>query len=383
LEPAYDFILACARYCLDPAQSAAPVFPVGLEPGVVLKLATRQRAVALLYQVGKALPGLLPEAMLSPLRRMYSSGLLMGQLYARQVQPVLAGLHAAGVPVIVFKAWAAFPTVYAGGYGARPSADIDLLISPEQLKKADAQLLALGFQPQMEFWPGYRFRHHITGITYAKAISKHENYFIDLHWGIFTRPYHDDRIRVADFFSRAAPLQVAGEPALQLGIEDVILHACGHLSLHHQYETNLSRLYELAWWIHHSPIPVDWQAVLARTADWKLTIAMQRFAPQVQQAFPNTFPAEFMQALQSRVPDRAELKAHDWLVKYFHTPLSLVLPARWTPLSLWNAVGLLLEAVFPGPRYLEERYGPTRFFPLNYGRRWADLTRRMPGSVDD
>jgi len=383
LDPAYDFLLACARYCLAPQQFGAPVFPAGVAPQDLLNLAFRHRALAVLYKAGKSVPGLLPELFLSLLRGYYASDLMMSEKVVRQVKNLLVNLRSAGVKVLVFKAWAAFPTVYEGEYGARAYTDIDLLIAPEQLKKVDARLLALGYQPVLEFWPGYRFRHHITGITYSKTIAKKETHIVDLHWGIFTRPYHDDRIRVADVFARATPLAVAGEPVLQFSIEDAILHTCGHLSLHHQYEADLSRYYELAWWVHHAGQAVDWQAVLARSTTWKLTVALQRFALESEKLFPHTFPAQFLQALRAVVPEPAEVKTHDWLVRYFHTPLSAVVPARWTVTSLWDALGLLLEATFPSPHYLEQRYGATRFLPMNYWRRWADLTRRLPGSAPD
>ncbi len=382
LDPAYEFVVACARYCLDPVRFAAPVYPVGVEPQELLKQAFRQGVVALMYKASKAQPGLLPAPLLNDLRGYYFSMLLMGEKYVKLVKRILKDLHSAGIPVIVFKAWAAFPTVYEGAYGVRPFSDIDLLIAPEHARRADALILAAGFETLPEFWPEHRFRHHLTGATYSKEVSKRETYAIDLHWAIFTRRYHDDRIRLADLFSRANPFDVVGEPVLQMSVEDMILHACGHRSLHHHDHSDLSRYYELAWWIHHAAHPVDWQSVLARCESWKLTIALQGFAPTVEALFPGTFAAEFLQALQSQVPSRSDRKMHDWLVRYAHTPLSMVIPARWTPAAVLDALGLLLETIFPGPRYLEQRYGPTRFLPINYWRRWTDLTRRMPNSPD-
>lgn len=378
MNPAFDFILASARYCLDPVQYAAPVYPVGVEPQEIVKEAVWQRAVGLLYKTAKARPGLLPAPLMNDLRAHYFSQLLLCEPFTRQVQQMLKALRAAGIPVIVFKAWAAFPTVYEGAYGARVFADIDFLIAPEHLRRADAVIVGGGFEPLLEFWPGYRFRHHITGATYVKNISRRENYTIDLHWAIFTRRFYDDRIRVADLFSRAAPLTVAGETTLQLSVEDVILHACGHRSLHHHNVSDLSRYYELVWWIRHTARPVDWPAVLARAGEWKLTTAMQGFVPTVEELFPGTFPAEFLQALRAAVVDPADIKQYDWFVKYAHTPFSIMVPPRWTFSKALDALGLLLEVVFPGPRYLEHRYGATRFLPGNYWKRWMDLTRRMP-----
>lgn len=374
----FDFLLSCTRFSLDPQQFPAPVYPAEMREQALAAHVQKNRVDGLLYKIGKARPGIWPESFQNQLKAQHYLNFLYSERYINHTRAALTVLHKAGIPILVLKTWAFFPTVYGGDYTMRSFADVDLLVPPADLKRVEAILVVQGFQLADEFWPGTRFRYKNAEFSYYKRDGNFQNYTIDLHWGLFSRPYYDDRIQVEGLFSRALPLEVVGVPALRLGIEDEILFACGHLSLHHQYADDLNRYYELAWLIRHADPAVNWAMVLERAKEWMLTCPLKRIMLEMETRFPHTLPIEVVQEFQHLQLGKNEEKTHAWFVKYSPTQISAIIPARWTLGSIFNVLGLLAETAFPSPRYLEGKYGPTKFLPANYFRRLLDITGRLP-----
>jgi hypothetical protein len=373
-----DFLLSCARFRLDPQQFPVPVYPVAISEQKLVAQVKKNRVDGLLYKIEKTQTGIWPVSFQNQLKASYYLNFVYSERYINQARIVFSALREAGIAVIALKTWAFFPTVYAGDYSARSFVDVDLLVQPQDVRTAEAVLLAKEFRLANELWPGGRFRYKNAEFSYFKPLADFQKCNIDLHWGLFSRPYYDDRIQLADLFSRALPLEVAGAPALRLGIEDEILFTCGHLSLHHQYSSDLNRYYELAWLIRHADPVVNWIMVLERAKEWRLICPLKRIVLEMENRFPGTLSTEVVQALQRLHPGRNEEKTHAWFVKYSLTQLSIIIPARWTLGGIFNALGLLAETAFPSPRYLEGKYGPTKFLPSNYFRRLMDITGRLP-----
>ena len=245
----------------------------------------------------------------------------------------------AQIAFIVLKGWEYIYTVYAGDYSLRPCGDIDILIHPKDLKRAESVLAENGYQPTIELWQGFRYRYHNVAHHYElkKDRDASFSYGVDLHWGLFNRPYQDQLIEIDEVFKRALPLQIGETTVLRLSPEDHILHACGHLNLHHGGSPELFRYFELAWTIKHAEPAVDWAVVATRAADWKLQIPLRTTLIEMERLFPGTMPEEALAMLEHLAPDRDEQRTYHLLMKYRDTPFVHVLPWRWTPAHFWES----------------------------------------------
>ncbi len=374
-----SFLVDCLRFALDSHRFEKPSLPEGVEWEVLLRAASRHKALGALLFVEKASPGFFPSSIRQELSAYRYSFLVHADTAVQQVRRVLAGLSCAGIAAVVMKGWEYIHTVYGGDYSLRPCGDIDLLINPQALRPAEQVLKDAGYQPLVELWPGFRYRHHNRAYHYQleQKPAPGFDFGVDLHWGLFNLRYYDRLIQPEEFIRRALPLQIGETAALRLCAEDHILHACGHLGLHHVESNALHRFYELAWVIAHAQPPVNWPLLLERAAAWRLQIPLRAVLLKMEELFPATLPQETKTALDSLQPGAEERRVYRLLMRYKDTPFVRILPFRWEPASVWQSLCFLFEAFVPGPQFLVHRYGQTRFWPLLYVKRAGNSIRQL------
>ncbi len=419
-----DFLLACLRYTLDAQQMPAPQAPNGVDWQRLGNSMARHRVLGLCYLAGRQVPQAWPEDFQRALQADRYRDLVKRNAEAEQVGQVLNALHAAGIKAVVLKGWAAIAALYAGDYTLRPCVDIDILVPEEQQAATEIVLSHLGYSPEIELWPGFRKRYGNKAWNYIReqrvesgepgqawgsgeqgqvagsgeqdrvsrsgeqglvrgpgsdsgaAAGRSEGLAVDLHWGAFNLPYYDDGIPLGDWFERAEALEVCGAPAFQLGSEDSILFACGHMGLHHPGDDEVFRYYDLARKARQPGAGPDWDIVLRRAVDWRLAPPVKSILLRLETLFPGTLPAQAVSTLQALHIDPAEESAYRWFVRYNPTPLAGLRPRRWTPAAAGRAAGRLVEAFIPGPAFLNSRYGTRRFWPLHYLQRLANTLQQ-------
>lgn len=113
------------------------------------------------------LPALLPPAVLDRLRQRRQSYLALNIVKRAEAEEVLSALAGAGIQAVVLKgldlAWRVYPDP-----GLRPYTDVDLLIAPEALDRAETVMLTAGYRPTPETaalrekqapWMDYQYVH--------------------------------------------------------------------------------------------------------------------------------------------------------------------------------------------------------------------------------
>jgi len=376
-----QLILACMQCSLDP-EIALPALEGRAVDWQGLFLAAQvHRGLGALLAVEKRAPGFWPAEFSRRISAYRLQLLVHAEQAVKQVAATLAELTQAGIPLVVLKGWDYIHTVYGGDYSLRPCADIDVLIQPQNVKAVEAVLADQGLLPYEELWPGIRFRYGNAACHYQRTKNSLNpgEYGVDLHWGLFNIRYLDERVSIADLFRRAVALEVGGIPVLRLGVEDHILHAAGHRSLHHDDAGELFRYYELAWVIRHAQAEVDWGALFSRAKEWGIRQALRSTLEEIEEHFPGALPKFSPQEWTALEPDLQEARAYRMLMKYHPSPLGRLVPIRWTPKGLWETAAFLFEAFVPGPRFLEHRYGKTRFWPLLYLRRARNAIKQFAG----
>ena len=245
-----------------------------------------------------------------------------------KVQQILQALSEANIPVIVLKGAAVASLVYPH-LGCRPMGDIDLLIRKPHLDKAEEILEALGFQADEQTHSKQWFRefhHHL-----APYISRDRSLTIELHHHIV--PLADPvKIPINVLWDRAVQTSIANVPCRVLSPEDMIIHACHHLSASNQFLGQLRGLCDVAHIIRHYKDSLDWTMLcdhvkefgLAKHAYYSLWLAKTCIEAPV--------PSDVLQTLAS-AGNVASIK--DWLFKFLIRRAILIFEANQHLFYLW------------------------------------------------
>lgn len=211
-------------------------------------------------------------------------------LRTRGVLPALAqAMDGAGVPWVVLKG----PVLSELAHpvpGVRPYVDLDVLVSPADLRTALGALESTGWSlldadhPQLlDLMPGELHLGSSTGVV------------MDLHWSVV----NDARTRAAfpvrseALLARRRSVRIGTMDVPTLDQEDLLLHACLHLAL-----TTSDRLVRLLD-VHElvSRGQYDWDAVVVRAREWGAGPATALVLSRSSVALGTLVPPELPRAL--------------------------------------------------------------------------------------
>jgi hypothetical protein len=144
-------------------------------------------------------------------------------MLAQAAEEGLRAFAAAGVPVIVLKGLAYERSLYSNG-GARPTADVDLLVPEDRRRAAFDVLDRIGFEPRAAA-PGF------DDADYHEVAWQRAGVEIDLHLAL--APYARCRIDYDAVWSRAIDLTVGSTPGRALDLRHAgVFHAL-HMAIDH------------------------------------------------------------------------------------------------------------------------------------------------------
>jgi diadenosine tetraphosphatase ApaH/serine/threonine PP2A family protein phosphatase len=291
----------------------------------------------------------------------------------KELKTILAALNNAAIPVIVLKgaylAQAVYPQLHL-----RQMGDMDLLVPKERVVEAYAILEDLGYASlygTITLGP-LEEGHHLTPLRKAPGLP-----LVELHWTLCDAD-EAGNFNLAELWQRAQPLTLAGEPALALAPEDLILHLCHHAAYHHQFDMGLRGLMDISRVVERFGTQLDWGA-LQRTAEawgWQrgvyLTLAL------TQALFDLSLPDPIAQAIQAVVPNPDFVEQTQTLLlqpKQANRYLTGVLSYQALGLTLAQRVIRTLGRTFPSPQRMAEIYPirPSYWAPRLYRYYWQRL----------
>jgi hypothetical protein len=206
--------------------------------------------------------------------------------FARELAVVLATLDAAAVPVLVLKGAALAELLYPAPE-LRPYADLDLLIRRGDLERADGALRAAG-------WARHADEHSWdfdAAFDAATVYDRPGGARVDLHWALLTEPRCGwNAVAAEGVWERAVDVRLAGRAARTPGREDTLLHAASHLAVHHAF-SGLPWLWDLALMLERWGAGLDWAALRARAARWRVRTALAWALRRVEAVFGVAAPA--------------------------------------------------------------------------------------------
>jgi len=216
-----DCVRALARH------EAPPVPTDSLDwNGVVETAEGESLAPALGFVWKSAPPERMPPAVGERLRRHLVEGTARHLGLSGELGRLLKAFGRGHVPVIPLKGPVLAETLYAHP-ALRPCSDLDLLIGREHLERVDELLQRLAYHRVAD---AHSFRFDVA-YDHATVYEAPSGIHVDLHWSLLSEPRYSWNEREAQaVWDRAVRIRVAGEEALGLCPEDLLLYLSIHLA---------------------------------------------------------------------------------------------------------------------------------------------------------
>ena len=244
------------------------------------------RTLPLLYrQLSRILP---EEPLLGKLKFAYHQSWYRNQKLLHRGAEVLKLLNDNQIDTIVLKG-AALSIMYYEDLGIRPMADLDVMVRPEDARKALALL-------QQEGWIADDSHHIEYNLRYGRAMGFRDSSGseFDLHWHPFFELHSGG---AKEFWDKAVPLQLLGVNTLALDPAAALLHVMVH-GLRWNPEPPIRWIPDsLA--ILGSGKEIDWQRLLELTQKFRVILQVRTAVDYLRAHFDARFPQEFLTALET------------------------------------------------------------------------------------
>ena len=287
----------------------------------------------------------------------------------------VSGILAAGLKG-VYLLEHAYPDI-----GARSMSDIDILIHKKDLAGSIRILEGLGYRTTSYF----SLDDENTDTKHLPPMDRGGGPLVELHWTLLeeNEPFTID---AKALWGRTEPARIANVDAFALGVEDLILHLCLHLTYQHYLNLGLRGLMDIALVIHKFRPEIDWQKLIEIAQSWgaeRVTALTLKLAETQLRA---SIPSEVVSALVPKgieldllekarhqllervsfddpfTPDLVEMSAQNNLIAKIKIGLQRVFISRLALARTYNVPPnspKILGLYWTRLRYLIQRYGKT------------------------
>lgn len=350
MRPETRWLLSCIR-SLD-GRNAYSSPPATLNWESLLAFAeTEGLAPALGFALKAGSSEAVPAAVRERLARRLAEGSARHLLMSRELGRVLGQFAAEGVAVIPLKGSILSETLYPHP-ALRPFSDLDLLIRPDDVARADALVRGLGCRPVADAhsWSFDIAYDQATLYEGPKGIR------LDLHWSLVNDSrYAWNHREGLSVWERAIRVPVAGEAALGLCPEDLLLYQAVHLAIHHSL-AGLLWYWDLALILDRWAGTLDWETVIARASHWRVQTALFFALRELERFFGVSAPSSVTVRLRPRGPRAATL---GWLLRHQESD-RLARLGHLIPLLLVDRgkdlLGSLRQVLCPPAAWVRARY---------------------------
>ena len=237
----------------------------------------------------------------------------------------LEGLRQAGIPALVLKG-VAMANLYYPDTGARPMADLDLLVPPAKFFELANRLLSEGWKET----DGYPLSSFDMEALPSFGFVRPDGFAVDLHCHVL----HADCTPGADdaFWARAVPWRLRQTPAQTLAPEDHLLHVISHGV--RWCDVAPFRWIADAWWIlARSRAGFDWDYFVGRTRFHQVHLSILCGLDLMNRITPLDLPAGLLEKLE-RIPVTAAAR-----VRFIADTHPLPRPFFPRAAAIWGILG--------------------------------------------
>jgi hypothetical protein len=225
-----------------------------------IRLIDRHRTPALSWVALKRVPGLqIPEAVKQQLQKRSDACRMQAVRNCMQLAGALKGFHSAAIPVMPVKGPILSLELY-GDVGLRQSHDLDLIVNPEDLARAQACLENMGWRLDESWFPlsPRQWESVLRHEYHLGFVHSHGDCLLELHW----RTRWELRNQTEARWDRSIPGVWQGCSFKAMNSIDQVLYLCSHGDgdgwFRAKWMGDLARI--------HADGRVDWQAVLGQAS---------------------------------------------------------------------------------------------------------------------
>jgi hypothetical protein len=289
-------------------------------------------------------------------RGAYRRALYQNTLTLRAAVEVLQILQEAGVDALVLKG-VAMILLYYRALGVRPMSDVDILVRPEQVRRAIQALEHRRWYRRR----GPPFTDGFFTVHYAWPFRHPGGAEVDLHWYLLDQSCFPDAD--ADLWQAAVGAQIDGRPIRALSPADHLLHTCVHGAEWDRVPTVRWVADALAI-LRGVPGQLDWDRLVAQARKHGVVLPVHATLAYLREHFEAPIPAAVLGDLATApttLRQRAEFRWRGSAPRLFHHPLKIWFgylrdrharadDRRWRLLAF--------------PRYLQRRWGTAHLWQV-------------------
>ena len=214
--------------------------------------------------------------------------------------------------------------------------DVDILLKIEDLARAQKTLIEAGY------------------------LSDNSTFLLDIHLDLD----RDIEIEMKKIWEDAQEVEIAGQKALVLSPEDLLLHLCMHLAYRHMFkDAGLRMICDIHETVAYYGDQIKWTRVLERSVEWNLSRSVYTSLYIASELIGTDIPKGILDSFKTDISDE-QLK--NWALEQIFGEDNDVFLSRyfWRIFSGGNFLEKLRgirELLFPSPDYIAHQYD------INYG----------------
>ena len=249
--------------------------------------------------------------------------------------------------------------------------DIDLLVKKQDLPKCLEVMQELGYRTTTYF----SLADENIDTKHVPPMERPGGALVELHWTLLEEdePF---TLEAEPIWERTLPAKIAGVDAFSLGVEDLILHLCIHLTYQHYLNLGLRGLMDIALVIHKFRPEIDWQKMVEIARSWGAERVAALTLKLVETQLNVPIPIEVVSAL---VPEgiesdllenaRRQLLERVWFEDHFTPDLVEFSAGK----NLFAKIRIGLQRIFVPRIALARIYNVPPNSPRIIGLYWARL----------
>ena len=336
-----------------------------------IEMAVKHGVGPLLYHRLKAANGILTELAEGRLKQEYFQTAAFNLLLSSEIPSLLQAFNKEGISALWVKGVILATTIYSD-LGLRPSGDLDVIVSSENIDRAEKAIRSLGYIPASP----EAFGDFDKEISHARAYQKNggKGFALELHQALVNDMQSTTPTNGEWFWSHSTQVSINGSSVVTLSPEANLIYLCGHIICHHGWEPRFIWLYDIHRLLEKYRETFDWDVfiTLVEKLNWQPYVGgvLKAAKAFLHSPVPNVFLTEF------DAGDEKET-ALKWQIKLPPTRAILTLN-EWRRIpSPGNRLRFLYHVFFPTRAYMVYRYQPSdlRFWPLLYPYRWGIMFR--------
>lgn len=358
--PEDRLMLACARTTLGPGEAAEveAALAAPLDWPAVVQRSGWHKLDCLLYVHlrDERFATRVPAAVMQTLRERHRSTVVRRMYFRQELATILRALREHGIPVIVLKGAALAELVYRDP-GARPMADLDILVPDDRAEQAQSIVQTMGYEPygtpedQEDTSANHRHMPVLVGRGKPTVVEVHR------HVVRLDSPLCFD---ISGFWDRARDQAVAGAPVKVLGPEDQLIHLCVNFFLDRRFRAGsaLGQLVDIAEVARGGMGAQDWELLVRLVDGYELRGPVGSALVLASELVDAPVPGRVLRDLWG--PERSDAGLARFAMKRVlsfepFVARELVAPdASYTPLKVgWS----MFRRLVPTREYMVSRYG--------------------------